>query len=88
MQRLSPSSVRSNCLCLLLAYVLIFSLLGPLETTRAGAGSGSPAGNAKHKPERGRFLFRASSVTLAFEGGYLVGSSGSCAAICSSCQNR
>ena len=36
----------------------------------------------------GRFLFKASAVTLAFEGGYLVGSGGSCAVICAGCQNR
>ncbi|MGI8733744.1 MAG: S8 family peptidase, partial [Pyrinomonadaceae bacterium] len=51
MQSLYHSAVRSNCLCLLLAYVLIFSILSPLATTRAGAASASRGRNAKHKPE-------------------------------------
>jgi RHS repeat-associated protein len=63
----------------------LYSRYGPIGS-RLTPSARTPIANAGRAT--GRFLFKASSVTLALEGGYLIGSSGSCAAICSSCQNR
>lgn len=63
----------------------LYSRYGPIGTRLLESAKTTVANAGK---ATGRFLFRASGVTLAFEGGYLVGSAAACATICQDCNNR